>query len=267
MDQANNKVKVNLKQQTPPHRRRWKILFELEEILEIPMVVLGFVWLVLLVVDLTRGLNTFLEIMGTIIWVIFVVDYLIKFTLAPQKLVYIKNNLLTTLALFIPALRVFRFFRAFRLLQVARASRGVSLVRIVSSLNRGMKALGRAMGKRGFGYVAILTVIVVFAGAAGMFVFERDSPGGLDNYWVSVWWTAMLITTMGSEFWPKTQEGRFLCLLLAIYAFAIFGYIAATLASIFVENDSQDANLLNEQIKSLNKKMDFLLDKKKNENC
>jgi len=41
----------------------------------------------------------------------------------------------------------------------------------------------------------------------------------------------MLLTSMGSEFWPKSPEGRILCLLLAFYGFAVFGYITASFAS------------------------------------
>ncbi len=39
----------------------------------------------------------------------------------------------------------------------------------------------------------------------------------------------MIMTTMGS--WPQTPEGRVLCLLLAVYAFAVFGYVTAMLAA------------------------------------
>jgi voltage-gated potassium channel len=106
-------------------------------------------------------------------------------------------------------------------------------------MNRTMNALRRAMRRRGFGYVATLTVIVAFAGAAGMYAFERTAPGGgFDSYWTALWWTAMIITTMGSEYWPKTPDGRVLCLVLAIYAFSVFGYVTATLASFFVGRDA-----------------------------
>jgi voltage-gated potassium channel len=43
---------------------------------------------------------------------------------------------------------------------------------------------------------------------------------------------------MGSEFWPKSVEGRILCFLLALYGFAVFGYITASFASFFVERDA-----------------------------
>ena len=57
-----------------------------------------------------------------------------------------------------------------------------------------------------------------------MYDFERP---GLRSYWDAVWWTAMIMTTIGSDYWPKTTEGRLLALLLSVYAFSIFGYITA----------------------------------------
>jgi hypothetical protein len=52
-------------------------------------------------------------------------------------------------------------------------------------------------------------------------------------------WTAMLLTTMGSDHWPRTPEGRVLCLLLAIYAFAVFSYVTASITAYFVGKDQQ----------------------------
>jgi voltage-gated potassium channel len=48
----------------------------------------------------------------------------------------------------------------------------------------------------------------------------------------------MILTTMGSDFFPKTAEGRILCFVLAVYGFCVFGYITASLASFFVERDA-----------------------------
>jgi voltage-gated potassium channel len=44
----------------------------------------------------------------------------------------------------------------------------------------------------------------------------------------------MTMTTMGADYFPKTPEGRLLGWLLAAYAFAIWGYITATIASYFI---------------------------------
>ena len=73
-----------------------------------------------------------------------------------------------------------------------------------------------------------------------MLAFEPASgvEGDFTSYPDALWWTGMLLTTMGSEFWPKSAEGRILCFLLALYGFAVFGYITASFASFFVERDA-----------------------------
>lgn len=223
-------------------RERYELLQRLEGWLETPMLVLAFVWLVLLIVELVRGESPLFNFLGTTIWGIFILDFAVKLLLAPDKVVYLKGNWLTAIALLLPALRIFRVFRAFRLLRLARAGRGVRLIRVVSSLNRGMKALGASLSRRGFEYVIALTVLVTFAGAAGMYAFENEAAGGPNSYGESLWWTAMIMTTMGSEYWPQTVEGRVLCVFLALYAFGVFGYVTAALATFFVGRDADNSD-------------------------
>ena len=227
------------------NRERYELLQRLEGWLETPMLVLAFVWLALLVAELIQGESLLFFVFGATIWVIFILDFAVKLVLAPKKTNYLKRNWLTAISLLVPALRIFRALRAFRLLRLARTGRGLRLFRVVSSLNRGMKALGASLSRRGFGYVITLTVLVTFAGAAGMYAFESGASGGPHSYIESLWWTAMLMTTMGSEYWPQTAEGRVLCVFLALYAFGIFGYVTAALATFFVgrDADSIDAEL------------------------
>ena len=223
-------------------QQRYAVLHRFEDWLETPMLVLGFVWLVLLVIELTGHLGPGLQFVGTAIWVVFIADFFLKLTLAPNKVTYFKENWLTVLALLVPALRVFRIARAAKILQVGRATRGIRLLRVVSSVNRGMKALGAAMQRRGFGYAVLLTLIVAVTGAAGMYFFERELPQGpgFDSFGTALWWTAMLMTTLGSDYWPKSAEGRILCFMLALYAFAVFGYVTATLATFFIGRDAEN---------------------------
>jgi voltage-gated potassium channel len=220
-------------------KERYELLQRLEDLLETPMLILAFLWLALLIVELIWGESLLFEIVGTIIWVIFILDFAVKFMLAPYKVAYLKQNWLIALSLLIPALRLFRVVRAFRLLQLARVGRGLRLLRVFSSLNRGMRALRASLSRRGFGYVIALTILVMFAGAAGMYAFESVAPGGMKSYGEALWWTAMVLTTMGSQYWPQTVEGRLLCVFLALYSFAVFGYVTATLATFFVGRDAE----------------------------
>ncbi|HJR66673.1 MAG TPA: ion transporter [Gemmatimonadaceae bacterium] len=221
-------------------QQRARLLIRFRQWMEVPLLVLGFVWLVLLVVELTSGLHPMLQSLSTTIWIIFIVAFLVELALAPRKLAYLRSQWLTVLSLALPALRVLRIARTLRVLRAARAVRGARLLRVVTGLNRGMRALGRSMGRRGFGYVSALTLIVIVAGAAGMLALEREASGGLPDYASALWFTIMLLTTIGSEYWPRTPEGRLLCLLLSLYAIGVFGYITAALASFFVDRDREE---------------------------
>jgi voltage-gated potassium channel len=193
-----------------------------------------------LVIELTRGLSPFLDAVGRVIWGVFVLEFVLRVALAPHKLVFLRRNLVTVVTLALPAVRTLRVFRIITAFRLAPVARGLRLLRLITSVNRGMKALGSAMARRGLGYVVALTTIVVVAGAAGMYAFEKDVPGGLHSYGVAFWWTAMLLTSIGSEYWPKTGEGRLLCFLLSLYGFAVFGYMTASLASFFIGRDAED---------------------------
>ena len=224
-------------------RERSEILETLEAWLETPLLILGFVWLALLIAEFVWGEGPLINGVSNFIWIIFIIDFIVKFTLAPHKIDYLKSNWLTAIALAIPALRIFRIFRVVRVLQAARVARGVRLVRVLTSLNRGLKALGASLGRRGFSYVLAATLIVVFAGAAGMYAFEKDIAGtGIESYGSAVWFTAMLITSIGTDYAPRTGEGRVLCFIIALYGFIVFGYITATLATFFVEREADAAS-------------------------
>ena len=64
-----------------------------------------------------------------------------------------------------------------------------------------MNALRRTLERRKFGYVAVLTLLVVGLGAAGMLSFEPAGQvqGGFTSYGDALWWTAMLLTSIGSR--------------------------------------------------------------------
>lgn len=243
------------------YSERKKLLVSIEKLLEGPMVFLGFVWLVLLIVELVWGLSPILQYVSLTIWGIFILDFLLKFFLAPDKIHFLKSNWLTAVSLVIPALRVFRLFRILRLLK------GVRLIKVVASLNRSMKSLGAAMQRRGFGYVMMLAVIVTFGGAAGMYGIEKGHQG-FENYGMALWWTSMRVITAGSDYWPITPEGRGLAFILALFGYAIFGYVTATLATFFIGRDAEeeeapvagakDVEELKKMVASLSQKLDEL---------
>jgi voltage-gated potassium channel len=236
-------------EQREVRRRRWELLGQVERALEPAMIFLAFIWLGLLVYELVFGSNTTLQWIGYAIWAVFLIDFGFKFVIAPRKVRYLRRNWVTLVSLVIPAVRTLRLVRILRLASVSRATRSLRLVRLLTSLNRSIRAVRTTLARRGVGYVLATTLLVALGGAAGMLAFEnryalRDAGfsdrAGLNSYGEALWWTAMVLTTMGSEYWPRTPEGRILNFLLSVYAFTVFGYITATIATHFIGQDTME---------------------------
>lgn len=216
------------------HQARWDTLQTLDELLDGPLNVLGFVWLALLLLELLGHLPAWATVINDLIWGVFVLDFVLSLTLAPDRLTYLRRNWLSALSLLAPALRFLRVFRGARLLRATRLTRGTRLFQILTRLNRGLKSLQRTFQRRKFGFVLLATLLVMLAGAAGMASFEAATP---QSYGEWVYWTAMVLMSLGPETWPQTGEGKLLTALLGLFGFTVFGYITATLASAFVGAD------------------------------
>ncbi|HXS36508.1 MAG TPA: ion transporter [Flavipsychrobacter sp.] len=258
--------------QKQSHIERSEFINQAEKLLEGPIVVLGFIWLILLIVEMTHGLSPFFKVLNVIIWAMFIVDFVLRFIIAPNKITFLKNDWLIALSLFIPAIRFIRIFRMIRILSVIQ---GTSIVTMMGSVNRSMRSLNATLRRRGFVYVIAIAIAVILLGAAGMYAFEKGQPGSFKTYADAVWWTTMLFITIGSEYWPHTPAGKTLSLLVSIFGFSVLGYITATLASFFVGRDAEsrkritatnhDILLLRKEIEKLSKNIDELkkgLDKK-----
>lgn len=239
-------------------------LRRLQRRLEVPMLLLSLAWIALFVVDEVRGLGPVLTWASHAIWAVFVLQFAAEFVLAPDKGGFLRRNWLAALSLALPALRMLRVVRVLRFTRAVGWLRRVRFVRVVGTFNRGMRALARTMRRRGAGYVVALTAVVTFVGAAGMYAFEREAgTAGLGSFGEALWWTAMVMTTMGSEAWPQTTAGRVLCLLLSLYAFAVFGYVTALLASFFVGRDAsrppaEDRPAMVDELARVNARLDAL---------
>jgi voltage-gated potassium channel len=200
------------------------------------MTILSLAWTALFVVELVRGLTPLGWWLGAAVWSAFALEFAIEFVLARDRSAYLRREWLMALALVAP---MFRLLRLARLAGLARGIRSLRVVNVFTSIGRGMRTLGHGLGRRGAGYVAGLSVLTLVVGAAGMYAAERGAAGGgFDSYASALWWTAMLLTSMGSDYWPQSAEGRTLCFVLALYGFAMFGYVTAALASLFVGRDA-----------------------------
>ena len=229
-------------------RERESLLAQIDSALEGLMVVLSGAWIALLVVEFAGdGLPPSLEVAVWVIWAIFLADFLLEFTIAPAKIRYLRTHWLTVVSLVLPAVRILRLASALRLLRAGGVVRGVGMLRLLTSINRGLFSLRATAARRGLGYVITATALVMLVGSAGMTFFEspasiasQPATGAqalsIANYGDALWWTAYAMTT-GAPHAPVTGEGKLLGWLLSLFGLGVFGYLTATLASHFIERD------------------------------
>ncbi len=213
--------------------QRGELQRRLSDWLDLPLTILAFVMLGLLVLELVGDLSPTwaarVSQTQTAIWAAFVAVFLVELALAPSKRAYLRNNWLTAVSVALPALRSIRVLRA------ARALRGLSLVRILTTVNRGSRALGNIVQRGRFDYVLALTGVVTVTSGAGAYYFERTEPSAnIRTPGDAFWWAATIVTTVNSPYETITLEGRVIALLLRVFGLAISGYLTAIIAAYLI---------------------------------
>jgi len=109
------------------NKEREEILYQINETLDTPLIFLSILWLVLIIIDLIYGLPPFLQTLNSVIWAIFIIDFIIELYIAPRKRAYLRNNWLSGISLLLPPLRILKLFRASRIIKVVRVGQSFNL--------------------------------------------------------------------------------------------------------------------------------------------
>ncbi|MNX87765.1 pH-gated potassium channel KcsA [compost metagenome] len=210
---------------TPPHyAARRRAIRKLDRILDLPMAVLSLLFFALIIADFAAPpeavYRAWFDEATLIIWLLFVVEYLVKLAIAPNRPRYIRHRWLDLMVLLFPMLRLLRVLRVVWI--------GFSLFRLGIALRRGLKGLKRFLVASRFGYVAGTTGVVVLTASAAMLALEHDVKGSqIHTFGTALWWSAAIVTTVGSDVFPKSAGGRILAVLMMGYGMAVFGYFVS----------------------------------------
>ena len=217
-------------------------LLALEKKLEYPMLFLSFIWLCILIIELVYGESSLLSDLGTGIWILFIFYLTMRLVTVSNRMIFLKKHWIFVLAILVSVLRFFPDLQPFTLVRALTATFGMQVIWIFVSADQGMRSLRRALGRRGAGYAFALTLVVMFAGAAGMFHFEgiSDDPQSIHTYPKALWWTAMQMTNIGTSYSLRTAGGRIIGLGISVYAAAMFGYLTALIATFLIDRDTKD---------------------------
>jgi voltage-gated potassium channel len=189
-----------------------------------------------LVADLSPALQTTFFTLDWLIWGVFAAEFGVRLYLAPAKGPFMKHNVIDMVVVIVPFLRPLRVVRSARALRLLRAARGGAF------LLRGLDAVQDVLRHRKLNYTLLVAVVVI--GIAGLLVaeFERTAPSAnIHTVADGLWWSVSTITTVGyGDRFPVTPAGKGLAVILMLVGVGIFGLLAGTLASFFVERGQKE---------------------------
>ena len=174
-----------------------------------------------------------LALLGWSLWALFFAEFAAKFALAPVKREYLRRNWLDVLILAVP------FLRFLKVLRFLRATRALPVFRLLVFGGRGSGAAVVLLRRRRLGQLALISALVILIGASAGLVLEAGARAAtIADFGDALWWSAALVTTVGSELYPVTAGGRVLGFALMLYAVGVFSYFIASIASVLVGLDA-----------------------------
>jgi voltage-gated potassium channel len=207
-----------------------------------PMLIISVLFLLVILVpvvftSLPLSVRNTLTVIETILWIVFVVDYLVRFLLAPKRWRFFWTHIPELLVISVPVLRPLRSLQVLRLLRLG----GVGTVanRLAQRSLQGHAVL----------LVSAITLILVLTVAGIALIFERGNPHAtITSYPEALWWALSTVTTVGyGDIYPVTSGGRLAGLLLMLAGISLAGIITAAVAAWFVQAVVKQADEVEEE--------------------
>ena len=161
-----------------------------------------------------------------VIWVFFAFDYFARLSIAENKRIFVRKNLLDLAAVALP------------FLPLLRAIRALAAVTVLSRRNRGSRSQQVTTS------VVTLAFATWFVAGLAVTEAERHVDGsniqGVGDGW---WWAITTMATVGyGDTYPVSAQGRIVGAALMIMGVALLGTITASIASNFNSTDSGDSS-------------------------
>ena len=183
--------------------------------------------------ELSEDFVSFLFYFETITVFIFLIEYLLRFYVASNKLKYVFSfygiiDLLAILPYLLGSFIDLRFIRIFRIFRILRA---LKLIRYNYALQR--FSIAFKLIKEELILFLGVTFILIYITSAGIYFFENETqPEAFKSIFHSAWWAVATLTTVGyGDIYPITVGGKLFTFLILIFGLGIVTVPAGLFAS------------------------------------
>lgn len=184
------------------------------------LLALGFVFLVVwtlgtVAVNLPSPVPVLIGSLNALIWLAFVVDIVVRVTLARSSWRFILRHPLDILAVLYPPLRP---------------------LKILAVFTNGSKVLQGRGAVNATRAVVLSAVLLIWIAAVAILGAERGVAGSnISNFGDALWWAIVTTTTVGyGDFYPVTLTGRIVSGALMVLGISLIGVVTASVAAWFV---------------------------------
>lgn len=174
--------------------------------------------------DLTTGYTSFQIKIDNIITIIFIVDYVVRLSLAKDKKDFFRQNILDLIAI-IPFTSLFKIFRVLKVFKILKV---LKIVRLSAYFARFYKRIKFFFEINGLKYMIFANLFCIIAGGIAIHFVE-----GMTIY-DGIWWSFVTATTVGyGDISPATPAGRVIAAILMIVGIGLIGSLTSTLTALF----------------------------------
>jgi voltage-gated potassium channel len=199
-------------------------------------VVITIILILQLTMDLSYKTEKLLVAIDFIIWIIFVIDYVVRLYKSRNKKKFIKRNLIELISI-IPLYSIFRVFKTLKILEISRLARLSELsqvLRVLAIMKRTNNNLSEFMKTNNFDRAISIAMIIIFVGSVIMSYVEQISIGD------ALWWSIVTVTTVGyGDISPQTAIGRIVASVLMIMGIGFIGSLTSTLSTYFIKKEEK----------------------------
>ena len=171
-----------------------------------------------------------LSYIDTAICLVFLIDFVIRFSKAPSKLQFMKWGWIDLISS-IPTLEYARAGRALRLIRLLRVLRAFRSTRVL------VKHLYQRKANGAIASALIIAILMLLFSSIAILQVETAENSNITTAEDALWWAFVTITTVGyGDKFPVTTEGRIIAMFLMTTGVGLFGIFTAYVASLFVED-------------------------------
>ncbi|WP_304344276.1 potassium channel family protein [Chryseobacterium koreense] len=174
-----------------------------------------------------------LDYIDDMICVVFLIDFLVQFSKARNKLKFMKWGWIDLVSS-IPTFGYLRAGRAFRLIRLLR------ILRAFRSARHLINHIYKNKTQGAFTTVAVIAILMIIFSAISILQVETAPDSNIKTAEDALWWSYVTVTTVGyGDRFPVTTEGRVIAIALMTVGVGLFGTFTAFLASWFVEDNRE----------------------------